>query len=253
MGYEKQKKQLDKYLKRSLSDQVGNVNFLMLYGNYGTGKSHALLWAQNRIRHEEKGTFDAVSYCIPTLRKDKGNLTFAGAFLDDIVAKSDLLADAQAFNHFLVECISAYRVAKGLGHEVSPEKVIEQLVPAVELSNFAKEFYKCQGTDDLRGLVAPNGLSDYRAMMIFTRLVNLFVHEMKIADTDVRRFKKGAYLFIDELDDLERASPKEAREVNDILRHIYDKLSELLLYGDRAVGRDFAMTALFFGLHPQPH
>jgi hypothetical protein len=45
---------------------------------------------------------------------------------------------------------------------------------------------------------------------------------MLISDTESQRFKKGAYLFIDELDDLERASVKEAREVNDILRHIYD-------------------------------
>ncbi len=222
VGYEKPKTQLEKYLKRSLSDQVGNVNFLMLYGDYGTGKSHALLWARNKILHGKNGEFDAVCYFVPTLRKDKGNLTFAGAFLDDIVARSDLLADAQAFNRFLVECISAYRVANGLGHDVSPEKVIGQLIPAVELSNFANEFYQCQEMDELRGLLAPKGLSDYQAMMIFTRLVNLFVHEMKITDVDVRRFKKGAYLFIDELDDLDRASVKEAREVNDILMHIYD-------------------------------
>ena len=45
---------------------------------------------------------------------------------------------------------------------------------------------------------------------------------MQISDTESRRFKKGTYLFIDELDDLERASVKEAREVNHILRHIYD-------------------------------
>jgi len=103
VGYEKQKNQLNKYLNRSLADQVGNANFLMFYGNYGTGKSHALLWAQNRILYEEKDTFNAVCYFIPTLRKDKGALTFAGAFRDDIVAKSNLLADVQAFHNFLGE------------------------------------------------------------------------------------------------------------------------------------------------------
>ena len=41
------------YLKRSLADQIGNANFLMLYGDYGTGKSHALLWAQHLILHDE--------------------------------------------------------------------------------------------------------------------------------------------------------------------------------------------------------
>ena len=222
VGYEKQKKQLEKYLKRSLSDQVGNANFLMLYGDYGTGKSHALLWAQNRILHEEKDAFNAVCYFIPTLRKDKGTLTFAGAFLDDIIAKSNLLVDAQAFHNFLAECISARRADKGLGHDVPPEKIIEHLIPAVELNNLAKEINKCQVAEEFRELLAPKTLTDYQAMTIFTRLANLFVYEMQITDAAVRRFKKGAYLFIDELDDLERASVKEAREVNDLLRHIYD-------------------------------
>ena len=223
VGYEKERKQLNKFLKRSLSDQVGNSNFLMLYGTYGTGKSHALLWAQNKILHEQRSVFDAVCYSIPTLRKDKGKLTFAGAFQDDIIEKSNLLTDVQAYHHYLVGCITAYRAANEISHDELPqEKVIEHLIPAIELSNFAKELYKCQETEDFRKCLVPNALGDYQAMMIFNRLVNLFVHEMRITDTQVRRFKKGAYLFIDELDDLERASVKEAREVNDILRHIYD-------------------------------
>lgn len=222
VGYEKQKKQLDKYLKRSLSDQVGNANFLMLYGGYGTGKSHALLWAQNQILHEQKTLYNSVCYVIPTLRKDKGVLTFAGAFLDDIVAKSNLFADAQAFHNFLADCVAAYRKENMVDHSVSPESVIEKLIPAVELSNFAKELHRCQEPDNFKDLLTPKKLSDYQAMTIFTRLVNLFVQEMVITENDKRRFKKGAYLLIDELDDLERASVKEAREVNDILRHIFD-------------------------------
>lgn len=222
VGYEKQKKQLDKYLSRSLADKVGNGNFIMLYGNWGTGKSHALLWAQNRILHQEETTFDSVCYFIPTLRKDKGKLTFAGAYLDDIVAKSDLLRNVQAYHNFMTECISNYRTAHGLGHDVSADKIIEKLIPPVELNNFAKEINRCQKEENYRNLIAPKTLTDYQAMMIFTRLVNLFVHEMEISETNKKRFKKGAFLFIDELDDLERASVKEAREVNDTLRHIYD-------------------------------
>lgn len=222
VGYEKQKKLLEKYMKRSLADQVGNANFIMLRGTFGTGKSHALLWAQNRILHDEKKIFDSVCYIIPTLRKDKGKLTFAGAFLDDIVAKSDFIANVQAYHNFLAECVSLCRSAHDYGHEVPPEKIIEILIPPVELSNFAKEIYHCQKEDDFLKLIARKTLTDYQAMTIFTRLVNLFVHEMQISDLNKKRFKKGAYLFIDELDDLGRASVKEAREVNDILRHIYD-------------------------------
>jgi DNA polymerase III delta prime subunit len=246
VGYEKQKKQLDKYLTRSLCDQVGNMNFLMLYGDYGTGKSHALLWAQNKILHDKKNEFNSVCYFIPTLRKDKGKLTFAGAFQDDIVEKSNLLADAQAYHNFLVECISAYRVEKNLGHDVEPEKVIEYLIPAVEMSNFAKEIFHCQRPEDYSGVLVPKSLTDYQAMMIFTRLVNLFVNKMRISDTDVRRFKNGAYLFIDELDDLQRASVKEARDVNDILRHIYDNCPSCFCMIIALSAEISQLTAIFF-------
>lgn len=222
IGYEKQKKQFVKYLKRSLSDQVGNINFLMLYGDYGSGKSHALLWAQHQILHVEKDIFDSVCYFIPTMRKDKGKLTFAGAFRDDIVEKSNLLGDVNAFLNFLKKSVSACREARGIEEDVSDDKVIERLLPQVELNGFAKKLNTYRSIDELRDFLVPKDLADYQAMMNFTRLVNLFVQEIQITETDVRRFKRGAYLFIDELDDLDRASVKEAREVNDILRHIFD-------------------------------
>ena len=246
VGYEKQKKQLDKYLKRALADQVGNANFLMLYGNYGTGKSHALLWAQNRILHDEKDAFDSVCYFIPTLRKDKGKLTFAGAYLDDIVAKSDLIADAHAFQNFLVECVTAYKTANGIT-AAEPDPIIEELIVAPELNNFAKDIYRRgQQPQEFREFLAPKALTDYQAMMMFTRLVNLFIHEMRISETDIRRFKKGAYLFIDELDDLERASVKEAREVNDILRHIYDNCPNCFCMVIAVAAEISQLAVLFF-------
>ena len=222
VGYEKQRIQLDRYLKRSLSDQVGNANFLMLYGEYGTGKSHALIWAQNRILYDDSDTFNSVCYFIPTLRKDKGKLTFAGAFQDDILMKSSLLSDVMEFNSFLSECITKFRKESGYGHDVSQDKIIEELIPAVELYNFAKEINRCKEKGDYLNFINSRISADYQAMMTFTRLVNLFVHEIKISETELCRFKKGAYLFIDELDDLRTAPVKEAREVNDLLRHIYD-------------------------------
>ena len=219
VGYEKQKRQLDKFLKRSLSDRVGNINFLMLYGDYGTGKSHALLWAQNQILHRERDVYNAACYFVPTLRQENGKFSFGNAFQNDIVAKSNLMADLHGFHDYLVQCITARKDVGDLG-DMSNEQTIDQLVAAVELRDFAKELYRCQDVGGFRTLLEAK--NDYQAMIKFTRVVNLFVHEMVISDTDRRRFKKAVYLFIDELDDLDRATVKEAREVNDLLRHIYD-------------------------------
>ena len=60
-------------------------------------------------------------------------------------------------------------------------------------------------------------------MTMFTRLINLFVHDLEVSEKDTRRFRNAAYLFIDELDDLQRASSKEVRDVNDTLRHLFDR------------------------------
>jgi hypothetical protein len=222
VSYDQQKLQLIKYLQRSLCDQVGNANFLMMYGRYGTGKSHALLWAQNQVLHQQAATFNSVCYLIPTMKKAKGKLTFEGAFREDLMAKATLVSDVQGFHHFLVSAITTYKLNHNLDHTTLPEVIIEKLIPPVELHNFAKELYECKRREDYVALLAPKGLNDYQAMVIFTRLVNLFVKELDLGSGQKSRYKKAVYLFVDELDDLIAASAKEAREVNDILRHVYD-------------------------------
>jgi type II secretory pathway predicted ATPase ExeA len=221
VGYEKQRQQFTKYLTRARADQVGNANFIMLYGGFGTGKSHALLWAMNRVLNVEAEEYNSVCYFIPSLKKAKGAFTFAGAFIDDIVSKSRLLADLMAYQNFLGTCIYKYRDAHGVSADTKQEEVIERLIPSVDLYNFAKELFKAESEQELRSIVVPKGLTDHQAVTIFTRIVNLFVHEIEVIPSPVR-FKKAAYLFIDELDDLQMTSLKEQRLVNDTLRHIYD-------------------------------
>ncbi len=221
VGYEKQKNQLIKFLVRSRSDQVGNINFLMLYGDYGVGKSHALLWAAYQIMHVHKTDFNSVCYLIPTLRKDKGKFSFAAAFADDLVAKATIKQDILDFRQFLHTCMYRYRDAHGLGNSVNDEEILERLIPANELQSLAKGIHRCERPEQVEALLLPKGLTDYQATTIFTRITNLFVLGYEIGG-EVLRFKKAVYLMLDELDDLLRASAKEAREVNDVLRHLYD-------------------------------
>jgi hypothetical protein len=244
VGYERQRNQLVKFLERARADQVGNSNFVMLFGGYGTGKSHALLWAQNLILNREKTAFNSVCYFIPTLKKDKGKLTFAGAFIDDLVSKSSLLADLKAFRNFIGSSVTRYRDDNSVPHDQRDETLIEKLFPAVDLYNFAKDIYRCESDDQFRALLAPRGLTDYQAIVIFTRLVNLFVYEIK-HEAGSRRFKKAAYLFIDELDDLLRSSVKETREINDALRHLYDGCPHCFCLGIALSAEVAEFTAIF--------
>lgn len=244
VGYEKQQQQLVRFLERTRADQVGNANFVMVYGNYGTGKSHALLWAQNHILKTEKVEFDSVCYFVPTLKKDKGKLTFAGAFIDDLLAKSTLLADVQSYRNFLGPCIFQYRKENNIPLDVNEETIIERMIPAVELSNFAKDIFRVDGAPAIRSLLAPRGLTDYQAVTTFTRLANLFVTEIPL-DGGSQRFKKAVYLFVDELDDLLRAPVKDTREVNDMLRHLYDSCPNAFCLVIALSAQSAEFTAIF--------
>src|SRR5688572_12053317 len=76
VGYPKQRDLLTKFLERSLADRVGNINFLMIYGDFGIGKSHALLWSQYQILHAQRAKFMSAAYYIQTLMKDKAKMSF---------------------------------------------------------------------------------------------------------------------------------------------------------------------------------
>ena len=224
VGYANQRQLLERYIKRSLADQVGNANFLMLRGLLGAGKSHALLWAQHYILHECGEEMNAVCYVVPTLRKDKGLMTFAGAFHEDLLERAGMLDQLQEFGEFLHVAVRDARTSEA----EETEDVLKRLIPSYEHRNLANKLIANKDNPTkIRELVSPppRERTDYQAMTTFSRLMNLFVHDLEISETDSRRFRNAAYLFIDELDDLQRASSKEVREVNDTLRHLFDRCS----------------------------
>jgi len=100
VGYEKQQRDLMRLLERTRADQHGNVYLGLVYGALGTGKTHALLWAKYQIMKPRKEEFDSIAFYVQSLLKGKG-LSFAGAFSEDIVSKSNLLAEVLSFKQFI--------------------------------------------------------------------------------------------------------------------------------------------------------
>ncbi len=228
VGYSTQREVLTKFLERSLADRVGNVNLVMIYGEFGAGKSHALLWSQHQILHAQKDAYQSAAYYIQTLMKDKAKMSFAVAFQEDVVNKSGIINDVLHYRQFVDECIVEYKRDNALGPDVSREKVAERLVPSMEMLNLLRQILKSEDEGSVRELLTPSG--DHAAMLLFCRLANLFVHPFALK-TGVRRFKKGVYLLIDELDELQNCTAKEAREVNNHLRHIYDQCPNCFFLG----------------------
>ena len=220
VGYSKEQRQLMKLLTRSRADQVGNINFVLVYGELGAGKSHALMWAQYQVSLAQSEDFNCLAYYIPTLLKDKAKLSFATAFTEDIVQRTSLVRDVEVYVQFLDEQIVAYKRDNAIDASVTKAEVLKKMLPSMELVNLADQLLKTNDERAVRELLTPKG--DHQAMLLFTRLANLFTHGFQNSDEPIR-YKQAIYLFIDEIDQLAFVPAKEAREQNATLRHIYDQ------------------------------
>jgi hypothetical protein len=241
VGYSAEQLKLIKFLRRSLADEIGNQNLILIYGQYGTGKSHALLWSHYYVCEKMKSEFQSMAFYVSTLKKSKGVMTFLGAFQEDIVARSNIVKDILSFKQFLEERIVEYKKSKGL-QEGTFVSLLPALLKSTDLINVAREILECDGEDDVRDLLDPK--NDFEAQVLFARLTNLFVYEFEL-QSGKARFKKGVYLFIDEMDRLSFSSLKEAREVNDWITHLYDACSECFGIVLAATASDAELSVLF--------
>jgi len=110
-----------------------------------------------------------------------------------------------------------------MGPEATFDSILPTLLKSTDLINVARQILECDSEEDVRDLLNPK--NDFEAQVLFARLTNLFVYEFELP-LGKSRFKKGVYLFIDEMDRLAFSSLKEAREVNDWITHLYDACSE---------------------------
>jgi len=220
VGYEPENKKLVRILKQARSDQLGSIRFFLLYGGFGTGKTHALLWAQNMILHREKDKFNSCSYFIRSLKTHGGKFSFYRAFQEYIVNQSDLLKDIEKFKNHLIDKVSEYKKENGIEPTADPDVVMEQIFQSPQLVNLASKIYHSKGIDEIKDAISVS--DDFDSILVFTNLVKLFTYNIRSKDIEDNRFKRAVYLFIDELDDLLGASAKDARIVNDHLRHLYD-------------------------------
>lgn len=219
VGYEDQQKTLLRFLSRSRADRGNTVTFIFVFGELGSGKTHALLWSKYHITQEAKDDFDSVVYFIPSLLAEKGQASFLRAFQEHVIKKSSIVSDLLAYKVFLNGCINDYRKDTSAKFETTDEELLKQILPAQDFRDLAKNILECKNAGDITKLLSIK--SDFEAGNLFAKLTNLFIFEYKLP-SGTRRFKKAVYLFIDELDLLLDIKTNEARELNYLLRHLYD-------------------------------
>jgi hypothetical protein len=219
VGYQAERKELLRAINQCRSDYIGNSSLLLLYGELGAGKTHALMWARHQILVEQKANFDAVAYSIGSLRNDD-KITFAATFERDIVNKSSIVNDVVEFRQHLDELCVEYRKAHAQA-SLSKDETLEKMIPSRELSTLAKEIIHAETPEAVRKVLVPGKLGEFGTVGKFAALVNLFVMDIDIKG-EAKSWKKAAYLFIDELNLLVEASAKEQRMANEMIRNLYD-------------------------------
>lgn len=218
VGYQSERRQFLSMLAQCRADQIGASNLILLYGELGAGKTHALLWARHHILVQKKDEFNSVVYNIGSLRNDD-KITFAATYERDIVNKSELPDDIQSFRQFLDEICVEYR--KHNSGNLDKDAILNLLIPSRELSSLAKQIVHADSPAAIREIMLPPKAGEFGTVGRLAALINLFVLDIGVNGVE-KSWKKAAYLLIDELNLLVDASAKEQRMANEIIRNLYD-------------------------------
>ena len=219
VGYEDEQQTFMRLLNQCRADYIGNANLILLYGELGAGKTHALMYARHQILVEQRESFNAVAYHIGSLRNDD-KITFAATFERDVVRKSAIIDDVAGFRQHLDELCVKYRTLHG--SQKTKDAIIEEIIPSRELASLAKEIIHAENEEQIKQVLVPHPKpGEFGTVERFSALINLFVLVIELGEEEYQ-WKKAAYLLIDELNLLVDSSAKEQRMANEIIRNIYD-------------------------------
>lgn len=223
-GYKKEKSRLSRVIKQIRSDQLQTKNCFLMYGNYGTGKTHAMLWAQHQILKAQAEEFESAAYLIRTV-KVNNKFGFLLPFRNDVVGGSEFKKDLERYKSWLIGALVRYKQENGIPADTSEKDVAKIIFGAPDLIALVQNLLDTRNDTEVEALVSKVKTDD-EALQLFTKMVSIFVFNIPSREIEENRFRKGVYLFIDELDDLEDCTPKERRSINDIIRHLYDYTPE---------------------------
>lgn len=166
VGYERQKLLFERLLSRVRADQVGLTSFVLLYGHWGTGKSHALLWARSWVKENQAG----VACYLSTLKRDKGKLSLASAIREDLVDRGVLTAHLRRYHTWLqrktLEVVTAHQ-------GMSSDDAIQHLYATPEICELARFIYHSEGEEEaLKTLLRESLASEHEAVILLAKIGN---------------------------------------------------------------------------------
>jgi len=221
IGYERVKKILENAILDVQHTEIGGNRLLLMNGDLGTGKSHALLWARWQLLFgPDKDKYNASCYYIRSLRDgNKANLSLA--YRSDML-NGGLFDELDEFKNWLRTQLLQYMQDNAIDSSTSHEEVINQMVNDPSIYDLTVKIHNALNRDDLMSLYRSTGaIKDTEVVSLITQTFNLFTLPINLSTGKVR-FRNAAYLFIDELDILKEVNMADNIAVNGMIRSIYD-------------------------------
>jgi Cdc6-like AAA superfamily ATPase len=258
-GYNDLRRQLLKIVTSCRSDNVGLSEFIVLYGDIGTGKSHALRYLKNCIENEKKTDFQSPVIYLESL-KLAPKVDFLVIYRRII---ENLLDHMKETANWLDSIIETSLPTGGSLHlddlqrereRKYNDKKITPLFPCLPLllrgikngDDKARKILMGYSEKSLQhenfGLLSPIN-NEFSATRCLGAYINLCTHgPQNIDGTSPSGRNKAFYLFIDEIELLNDYRPSEVLSINQGIRDLINTCPEntCLLFGMTGDVRDIS-------------
>ena len=222
VGYPKIKQLIENALLDTKKDDLGLNNLLIINGDFGTGKSHALMWARYQLLFgQQNEDFNATCYYMRTIREGMKYNLFKHFKTD--VWTAGLKDETLQYKQWLGNQVIKHREENDTPNSVSNRDVINELIKDPNLFDAALRIHEADSITQIEKSfsISASNLKDNEVINIISSLFNLFLLE---TGSKKESFRNGAYFFMDEMDLLKEVNISDNVAINSIIRSLYDLL-----------------------------
>lgn len=199
-------------------DDIGAREFILVYGDWGAGKTHALRFFADQINHPESGNPDSHAIYMREIMLGK-SLSFEALYRGIVAQLGDdaMRRVTTSVKNAVLKCAAALGDNSG-GHHDSVSKVIEEKVPQDD-----RKLVRAIHEDKGGGKTIPVSVSsDFEAVKT---LASVF----RVMTTPIGGHAaafQSVYLFLDEMEYAFHAKAAEQAQFYNALRNIVNEVTE---------------------------
>jgi len=253
-GYEEVKKELLDVIDSCRSDRVGLSEFVVIHGEYGTGKSHDLRYLQYYITEAHKDEFQSpVVYLEST--KLAAKMDFMAIYRRIVeLLRDHIVVTARRLDRAIEIKARQALSASALSDDIQQQKRLlyqnhnSEITPSFpSLTLLLKDIKEKEGKSVAMSILTGNKEKDlaafnltspidteYDCVKCLSAYINLCTHPNRdYLVEDEFPANKAFYLFIDEIEQMQDMKPAEVLSINQGIRDLINSLPEnfCLIFG----------------------